>query len=159
VGVLIAGIVAWVLLLATFMWAFSGHEDPTPGDFGVMVFLTFLALFALLPVAGLIQRHRLTPVLAGAPLTTERITFAELKQKVRAATPLKQSLNALVASLFACLAAFFAVLTHVATKHLVLDSYVALWGFVAISFGIASFQWYRQVLGKADILESAPQKN
>ena len=153
VAVLVAGLVAWILLLATFMWTFSGHEDPTPGDFGVMVFLTFLALFAVLPVAGLIQRRRLTPVLAGAPLTTERITYAELQQKVRAATPLKQSLNALVASLFACLAAFFAVLIYVATKHFVLDFYVALWGFVAISFGIASFQWYRQVLRKAGSLE------
>ena len=159
VAVLFAGLVAWVFLLATGMWAFSGHENPTPGDVGVIVLLTFLALIALLAIAGLIQWHRLRPVLAGAPLTTERITYAELKQKVRAATPFKQSLNALVASLFACFAAFFAVLTHVATKHLVFDSYVALWGFVAISFGIASFQWYRQVLGKADILEGAVPKN
>jgi hypothetical protein len=88
------------------MWAFSGHENPTPGDIGVMVVLICLPVVALLPIAGLIQRFRLRPVLAAASLTTERITYAELQQKVRAATPLKQSLNALVASLFAFFAAF-----------------------------------------------------
>jgi hypothetical protein len=159
VAVLIGSIFAWMLAVATFMWAFSGHENPTPGDIGVMVVLICLPVVALLPIAGLIQRRRLRPVLAAAPLTTERITYAELQQKVRAATPLKQSLNALVASLFAFFAAFFNVQNHFITRHFVFDSYVALWGFVAISFAIASFLWYRQVLAKARILESARQQS
>jgi hypothetical protein len=52
------------------------------------------------------------------------------------------------------------VLTHLVTRHFVFDGYVALWGFVAISFGFASFLWHRQLLGKADILEGVrgPQK-
>jgi len=125
--------------VATFMWAFAGHQDPTPGDIGVMVVLIVLPLIALLPIAGLVQRRRLKPVLAAAPLTPERIPFAELQKKVRAATPLKQSLNALVASLFAFFSASFAVLTHFLTRHFPFDSYVALWGFVAIAFGFASF--------------------
>jgi hypothetical protein len=160
VAVLVAGLVAWVLLLATGMWAFSGHENPTPGDIGVVVGLTFLALFALLPLAGLIQRRRLRPVLAEAPLTAERITYAELQQKVEAATPFKQSLKALVVSIFACIAALFAVLDHLVMRHFVFDSHAAVWGFVAISFGLASFLRYRQLLAKADILEgvSGPQK-
>jgi hypothetical protein len=149
----------WTVLVATFMWAFAGHEDPTPGDIGVMVVLIVLPLTAVLPIAALIQRRRLRPVLAAAPLTTERIPYAELQKKVRASTPLKQSLNALVASLFAFFSASLAVLTHLLTRHVVLDSYVALWGFVAIAFGFASFLWYRQVLGKAKVLESARQES
>jgi hypothetical protein len=158
VTVLIGSIFAWALAVATFMWASSGHENPTPGDIRVMVALICLPAVAPLPIAGLIQRRRLRPVLAAAPLTTERITYAELQQKVRAATPLKQSLNALVASLFAFFAAFFNVQNHFITRHFVFDSHVALWGFVAISFGVASFLWYRQVLAKARILESARQE-
>lgn len=158
-AVLLGGILAWTVLVATFMWAFAGHEDPTPGDIGVMVVLIVLPLTAVLPIAALIQRRRLKPVLAAAPLTTERIPFAELQKKVRAATPLKQSLNALVASLFAFFSASFAVLIYLLTRHFPFDSYVALWGFVAIAFGFASFLWYRQVLGKATVLESARQES
>jgi phosphotransferase system glucose/maltose/N-acetylglucosamine-specific IIC component len=75
-----------------------------------MVVLILVPALALLPIAGLIQRRRLAPVFAGARLTNERISYAELQKNVRAATPLKQSLNALVASLFVFFAALFAVL-------------------------------------------------
>lgn len=146
---LIVGIIAWAIAVSIFMWAFSGHENPTPGDIGVMVAMILLPLMALLPIAGLIQRRRLAPVLAGASLTSERISYAELRQNVRASTSPRQSLNALVASVFACLAACFAVLIHVVTRHVFFDAYVALWGFVALAFGFASFAWYCEVLRKA----------
>jgi hypothetical protein len=151
--VLVAGIVAWAALVATFMWAFSGHADPTPGDIGLIFFLISVPAVAVLPIAGVIQRRRLAPVLEGALLTTERISYAELRQNVRAATPLKQSVNALVASLFAFFAASFAVLIHLVTRHFAFDAYVAQWGFIALAFGFASFVWYRQVLSKAATLE------
>jgi hypothetical protein len=154
-ALLVAGIVAWVIVVTTFMWALTGHKDPTPGDIGVMVILILIPLLALLPIAGFVQRRRLRPVLSGAPLTTERISYGEVLQNVRAGTPLKQSLKALVASLFAFFAASFVVLIHLVTRHFVFDAHVALWGFIAISWGFASFLWYRQLLGKADILESA----
>lgn len=154
-ALLVGGIVTWGIVVATFMWAFAGHEDLTPGDICVMVVLILIPLLALLPIAGFVQRRRLRPVLAGVPLTTERISYAEVRQNVRAGTPLKQSLKALLSSLFACFAASFAVLIHLVTRHFVFDAHVALWGFVAISWGFASFLWYRQLLGKADILESA----
>jgi hypothetical protein len=67
-AVLIAGVLAWVLLVATFMRALSGHGNPTTADISVMVVLIVLPLIALLPIAGLIQRRRLRPVLAGAAL-------------------------------------------------------------------------------------------
>ena len=110
--------------------------------------LIVFPLLALLPVAGFVQRRRLRPVLASASLTNERISYAEVRKNVRAATPLRQSLNALVASLFAFFAAAFAVLIHLITKHFVFDAYVALWGFVSIAFGFASFTWYREILRK-----------
>ena len=147
-AVLVGGILAWAIAVATFMWAFAGHEDPTPGDIGLMIVLIVFPLLALLPVAGFVQRRRLRPVLASASLTNERISYAEVRKNVRAATPLRQSLNALVASLFAFFAAAFAVLIHLITKHFVFDAYVALWGFVSIAFGFASFTWYREILRK-----------
>jgi hypothetical protein len=147
------GLIAWAVAVATFMWAFSGHADPTPGDTGLMVFLIFVPVVAVFPIAGVIQRRRLAPVLEGARLTTERISYAELRQNMRASTPFKQSLNALVATLFACFAASFAILIHLVTRHFVFDGYVAMWGFVAIAFGFASFTWYREVLRKAAPLE------
>ena len=150
---LIVGIIAWAIAVSIFMWAFSGHENPTPGDIGVMVALILLPLMALLPIAGLIQRRRLAPVLAGASLTSERISYAELRQNVRTSASPRQSLNALVASVFACLAACFAVLIHVVTRHVFFDAYVALWGFVALAFGFASFAWYCEVLRKASPAE------
>jgi hypothetical protein len=149
----IVGILGWAMAVATLMWAFSRHEDPTAGDIGLMVALIVLPMMALLPIAGFIQRRRLAPVLAGAPLTSERISYAEVRQNVRSSTPPKQLLNALVASVFACVAACFALLVHVLTRHVVFDAYIALWGFVAIAFGVASFSWYREVLRKA----SAPE--
>ena len=147
------GLIAWAVAVATLMWAFSGHADPTPGDTGLMVFLILVPAVAVFPIAAVIQRRRFAPVLEGARLTIERISYAELRQNMRASTPFRQSLKALVATLFACFAASFALLIHLVTRHFVFDLYVAVWGFVAISFGFASFTWYREVLRKAATLE------
>jgi hypothetical protein len=156
VGVLVAGgIIAWTVLVVTFLWAITGHQEPTPADIVLMVILILVPALCILPIVGLIQRHRLAPVLEGVPLTNERISNAELQKNVRAATPIKHSLNALVASLFAFFAALFAVLTHMASRHFAIDSHVALWSFVALAFGFASVVWYRQVLSKAAALEAS----
>jgi hypothetical protein len=152
---LVAGILVWAVVVSTFMWAFSGHEDPTLGDLAKMVVLIIIPMLAILPVAALIQRHRLAPVLAEAPLTNERISYAELRQNVEAATPLKQLINACIASVFACFAGALAVLTHLATRHFVFDGYVTVWGFVTITFGVVSVVWYRRCLRKAAELETS----
>jgi hypothetical protein len=149
--ILVGGIFGWVIAVTTFLWAFSGHEEPTRGDLGIMIALIAIPMLAILPVAGLIQRHRLSPVLAAVPLTTERISYAEMNQNVQRATPLKQSLNACIASIFACFAATVAILVHVSARHF-FDAYVALWGFVAITFGSVAVVWYRRVLRKAEEL-------
>jgi len=140
------------------MWAFSGHEDPTPGDIGLMVLLILLPLTALVPIVGVLQKRRLAPVLATASLTSERISYAELRKSAKASASPKQSLRALVTSVFACLAACFALLIHVVTRHVVFDAFVAVWGFVAIAFGFASFIWYREVLRKASTPEGDRSK-
>ena len=151
------GVIAWAALVATFLWAFSGHPDPTPGDTVLMIFLILVPAFAVLPLVGVIKRRRLAPVLEGAELTSERISFAELRNNARAASTLKQSLNALVASLFAFFAALFALVVHLVTKHFAFDSQVALWIFVAVAFGFASASWYLQVLSKAAALEGTQE--
>lgn len=147
------GVVAWASLVATFLWLFSGHPDPTPGDTILMVFLILVPAFATLPLVGVVKRRRLAPVLEGAELTSERISFAELRNNARSASTLKQSLNALVASLFAFFAAVFALVAHLVTKQFAFDFQVALWIFVALAFGFASASWYLQVLSKAAALE------
>jgi hypothetical protein len=158
VGVLVAGgIIVWTVLVVTFLWAITGHQEPTPTDIVLMVVLILVPALCILPIAGLIQRRRLAPVLEGVPLTNERISYAELRKNVRAATPIKQSLNALVASLFAFFAATFAVISHMASRHVAFDSHVALWSFVALAFGFVSVVWYRQVLSKAAALEASKE--
>ena len=152
--ILVGGILVWAVAVTTFMWAFSGHENPTPGDLATMAALIVVPMLAILPVAGLIQRHRVAPVLASAPLTKERISYTEMQQNVQAATPLKQLLNACIASVFACFAAITTILVHFVTKHFVFDTLVALWAFVAITFGAVSVIWYLRVLRKARDLET-----
>ncbi len=118
-----------------------------------MIFLILVPAFAVLSLVGVIKRRRLAPVLEGAELTSERISFAELRNNTRAASTLKQSLNALVASLFAFFAALFALLEHLLAKHFAFGSQVAVWIFVALAFGFASTSWYLQVLRRAAALE------
>jgi hypothetical protein len=154
VVLLLGGIFGWVIAVTTFLWAFSGHENPTTGDLAIMIALIGIPMLAILPVAGLIQTHRLAPILATARLTTERISYAEISQNIRRSTPLKQSLNACIASVFACCSASVTALLHLSARHFVFDAYVALWGFVAITFGSVSVVWYRRALRKANELEA-----
>ena len=153
-GVLFAvGIVAWTLVVTTLMWALSGHPDPTTGDIALMTILILMPAVFALPILGIIRRRQLAPILEGAKLTDERISYAELRKNARGATPLKQSVNALVASVFACFAALFVVFTHLDARHFTLDAQVVLWSFVAVTFGFGSVIWYRQVMSKVAELE------
>src|SRR5262249_3766762 len=131
-------------------WAFSGHEDPTPGDMAIMTVLIAGPILALLPLAALVQRRRLAPILATAPLTAERISNTELRQNMERATSLRQLLNACISSVFACFAAIAAVGVHMASKHTAFDGFVAVWGIIATVFAAVSVVWYRRVLRKAD---------
>jgi len=157
--ILVGVIFVWAIGVTTLLWAFSGHEEPTGGDLAIMIALIALPMLAILPVAALIQRHRLAPVLAAAPLTTERMSYSEISRNVQRATPLKQLLNACIASIFACFAAITVILVHLAARHVAYDAYAALWGFVAVTFGSVAVIWYRRALRKAGELQAYEPKS
>ncbi len=75
-AVIVAGCVLWGAGMGLAAWAFSGHEDPTLSDVGIMVVMTFAALFLALHLS---LRHRLRqmqPILAAATRTDATITSA-----------------------------------------------------------------------------------
>ena len=147
---LVAGIIAWVVAVATIIWAFgSGHDDPSAGDLVAMTVLIVFPMLAAVPFAAWIQRRRLQPILAGLPLTDERITFADMRQRAETASTLKQSLIACIASVFACFAAIGAALVHLVVKHSGFDGTVILWTVSAIFWGYVAVVWYRITLRKA----------
>ena len=115
-AMLVAGIVAWVFALVGIVWAVSRHDDPTTTDVIAIAVLVAISLVAALPFAGWIKRRRLQPILAGLPLTQERITFADMRKNARTATPFKQSRNAFIASVFASFAAVAAAYSHYVAK-------------------------------------------
>src|SRR5579862_5791535 len=41
VAAIVAGALLWAVAMGTVFWAFSGHEDPTGGDLGIMIVMTF----------------------------------------------------------------------------------------------------------------------
>ena len=145
---LVAGIFAWVFALAGLVWAVSRHDDPTTADVIAIVVLVVVSLIGAVPLANWIQRRRLRPVLAGLPLTHERITFAEMRKTARTATPFRQSRNAFIASVFASFAAVAAAYSHFLVKP-ALDGHVLLWTFNAVLWGSLAVVWYRRALVRA----------
>jgi hypothetical protein len=61
----------------------SGHANPTPRDFVVMLALVPIWLYAAALVSVRPTARRLQPLLAGLPRTDQRITAAEMRQAVR----------------------------------------------------------------------------
>ena len=110
--------------------------------------LVAISLVAAVPLANWIQRRRLQPILAGLPLTQERITLADMRKNARTATPFKQSRNAFIASVFASFAAVAAAYSHYAAKP-GLDAQLIIWTFNAVLWGSLAFVWYRRALRKA----------
>lgn len=110
--------------------------------------LTIFPLLAAALVAGWIQRRRLQPILAGLPLTQERITVAEIRENARTATPYKRARNAYIAFLFACFAALGVAVSHFVAKPR-LDSLTVVWTFIAVGLGRLAVVWYQGALRKA----------
>ena len=147
-AMLVAGIVAWVFALVGIVWVVSRHDDPSTTDVIAIAVLVAISLVAALPFAGWIQRRRLQPILAGLPLTQERITLADMRKNARTATPFKQSRNAFIASVFASFAAVAAAYSHYAAKP-GLDAQLIIWTFNAVLWGSLAFVWYGRALRKA----------
>lgn len=62
---------------------FSGHDNPTPRDFVIMLALLPIWLYAAALVSVRPTARRLQPILAGLPRTDQRITAAEMRQAAR----------------------------------------------------------------------------
>lgn len=150
---LVAVIFAWVFALVGLVWVISGHNEPTTADVIAITVLVVVSLVAAVLLANWTQRRRLRPVLAGLPLTQERITLAEIRKSAETATPFKQSRNAYVANVFTSFSAAGAVASHLIAKSS-LDAHVIIWTFNAIVFGSLAFVWYRRALRKTT--ESSP---
>ena len=147
-AMLVAGITAWVLAVVGIVWGFSRHDEPSSADVVAITAFTVISLLAAIPLAGWFQRRRLEPILAGLPLTQERITFAEMRENARTATPFRQSRNAFIASVFASFAAVAATYSHYAAKP-GLDAQLIVWSFNAVLWGSLAYVWYRRALRKA----------
>ncbi len=141
-AIVFGGIFAWVLAVGALIGVFSGQNGLSSRE---MVTLFALTVFPLLSAALV---GRLQPVLAGLPLTQERITVAEIRENARTATPYKRARNAYIAFLFACFAALGVAVSHFVAKH-GLDSLTVVWTFIAVLLGRLAIVWYRRALRKA----------
>jgi hypothetical protein len=147
--VLILAIIGWVFAASGLVWAFdSGQDDRTAGDIIAMLVLIVTPIAAALPLTGWIQRRRLQPVLKELPLTTERISLAEVSQSLTNVSTVKQSLLACIASVVACAGGLSAAGMHLAANHGFLDGQMMVWTFMAIVFGFQAVRWYRIILTK-----------
>ena len=143
---LIIAIFAWVMVVATIVWAFgSGQDNPTAKDALTMAVLIVFPLFAAVPLFAWIQRRRIQPILAGAPLTNERFTSVELLQRANAMTSTKQALNACMSGVVAVSAAVGAAIMHAIWRQYV---QAVFWAVLAVVFGLLTLRWYRLVLKK-----------
>ena len=84
----LAGAAGWMFAVAGIVRVFSGHGEPSSAD---VVVIAVLFAISLVPVAIWLQWRRLQPVLAGLPLTQERIMRAEMREDTRAVAPLSDS--------------------------------------------------------------------
>jgi hypothetical protein len=120
------------------LYFLSGHEDPTTADVVIMAALAIAGLLLPLPLLGYWQLHRLRPILPELRPTAERISFSEITDAVRKATPA----SAYVRNCILCGIAFGAMMLNVGlrpslaiTKGSYLDP--VLWGVPAILFAFA----------------------
>jgi hypothetical protein len=85
-------VILWAVAMSALVWAFgSGHDDPTATDILVMAALIVVPMILAVPLAIGLQLRRLQPVLAGLPLTDERITAQEQRNAMVNDTSVAQS--------------------------------------------------------------------
>src|SRR5262249_39964754 len=91
-AVIVAGTLLWGAAIGTLFWAFSGHDDPTVGDFAIMMVTTFAALFLAVQVSTRRKLRRMQPILAAATRTTATITSGEIRAAIARTTSLKTAI-------------------------------------------------------------------
>jgi len=139
----VTAIIAWAVAMPLKLWALSDHPDPTPRDIVLMVILIVVPLALAACAFSAIQRRRLAPILAGARLTSERITYADMRSAMERATPPRQARVLWIASTVASVAMAAFVLANVMTKHTLLAPMPLLFTFLAAINAWQAVRCYR----------------
>jgi hypothetical protein len=91
IAALILGPVLWVCGMTAFVWAVSGHDEPTGGDVVAVMLLSVVPLLAALyfALAAGAQRQlaKLAPIIARLAPSDEEVTAADLRRGMAHATP------------------------------------------------------------------------
>jgi hypothetical protein len=140
------GILLWACLVATAMWAVSGHDQPTAIDFAVMTVLILIPIY--LAWVTKLQRNlrRMQSILATAPRTGERIGRREMRQALATVMSLKRMLLLGALWSFSCAAQALALVARNARHPLFSDfqSYLNLFT-AAVAAGLAAYYLYLAV--------------
>jgi hypothetical protein len=143
---IIAAILGWVVAAAFIAQALSGNDSPTTaGDFAIITALVLIPVLGALPAIGLIQRHRLAPILAGAALTDQRISLAEINRRVIDATSTKQLRWAMLASAAAGGVQGLSLAGRLFAHRFVLDAQTIHTLVLTVVFVTLAFVWHRRL--------------
>jgi hypothetical protein len=149
VAVITVAMLLWGAGLGTLFWLSSGHEDPTGTDLAIMILLTLGALFVALHLAIRRKAHRLQPILAGAPRTSERITPAELRKSIVKSVPLKAAVWIGVLWTFGGVCQIFALVIRNARHPLFGDAQSFLSLFLVVLSGLLAARYFNMAIGRA----------
>jgi hypothetical protein len=143
---IIAGILLWAGLVATLMWAVSGHDQPTAADFGMMSALILVPIYLAWVVKLQRNRRRMQPIISTASRTQERIDRREMRQALAGAMSLKRTLLLGALWSFSCLTQVFTLVLRNARHPLLSDvqSYLSLFT-VVVAAGLAAYYLYLAV--------------
>jgi len=86
------GILLWACLIATAMWAISGHDQPTVIDFAVMSVLILVPIYLAWVIKLQRNLRRMQSIIGAAPRIGERINRREMRQALANAMSLKRTL-------------------------------------------------------------------
>ena len=132
------------------VWAFTGHGEPTAADVIAMLALVAVEVFAGLQALRWRQMRRLRPVLAGLPLTDERITDSDVRQALAAGVN-AMSVKQLAANGASSVMAFTACLMGFLINA-ILGQPIAFFLLAAtVLFGIVAAIWFRRLVGNAEL--------
>jgi FtsH-binding integral membrane protein len=110
-----------VVVSELILWAYTGHDNPTATDGLVVFIVAILGAVVGLALLRSWKLRRLRPVLAGLPLTDERITSHDVQQAMKAnvnATSHKQLIVQGVVGVAACMCFIFSFVVQSILGHL-----------------------------------------
>jgi hypothetical protein len=132
------------------VWAFTGHREPTAVDVVAMVALIVVEVFAGLQALRWRQMHRLRPVLAGVPLTDERITDSEVRQALAGGVN-TMSIKQVAANGAISVMAFAVCLIGFLINAILGQSIAFFFLAGTILFGFVAAVWFLRLIGIAEL--------